>query len=228
MISYIRGNVTVQVRGRRLEEFLNTCSVKKIVTWDVRYRGSKLELTLHLSDFFRLRPLLKQTGCRAHVKTRQGLPFFLVRLERRKFFAAGLLLFVLGMYLLSSIVWSVHITGNGKIPKDEVLEAARKHGIHSLQWKPKLDDPAQLSRELLAELPGATWIGVEVKGTQVQIEIVEAVEPDRQELLNPRHLVSTSDAVVTEIFAERGKPVVEPNTAVKKGQILISGIIGDL
>lgn len=207
---------------------MNLCSVKKMITWDVRYRGSMLELYIHLSDFFRLRPLLKQTGCRMHVVDRQGLPFFLVRMERRKFFAAGLLLFVLGMYLLSSVVWSVQVTGIDKIPKHEVLEAAKKHGIQSLQWKFKLDDPAELSRELLNELPGATWVGVEMRGTQVQIEVVEAAQPDKQELLSPRHIVSSADAVVTEIFAERGKPVVEPNMAVKNGDILISGIIGDL
>lgn len=228
MISYIRGHVKIKVRGRRLEEFLNECSLKKIITWDVRYRGSMLELHIHLSDVFRLRPLLRQTGCRMHVVERQGLPFFLVRMERRKFFAAGLLLFVLGMYLLSSIVWSVQVTGTDKIPKHEVLEAAKKHGIYALQWKFKLDDPAELSRDLLSELPGATWIGVEMRGTQVQIEVVEAAQPEKQELLSPRHIVSSADAVVTEIFAERGKPLVEPNVAVKKGDILISGIIGNL
>lgn len=77
------------------------------------------------------------------------------------------------------------------------------------------------------DLPGTAWVGVEIKGTQIHIQLVEAVDPEDKTLYSPRHLISTSDAVVTEIFTEQGKPMVQPNTAVKKGQILISGIIGN-
>lgn len=45
-----------------------------------------------------------------------------------------------------------------------------------------------------------------------------------KELVNPRHLVSNSDAVVTHIYAEKGMPQVRKNDRVKKGQVLISGL----
>ena len=227
LITYFRGSVRVQVRGNNPEQILDRCTDKHILAWDVRRRGPHLEMTVHLSDFFRLRPLLKETGCRIHVLERGGFPFFLQRMERRKFFAAGLVLFVLGLYLLSSLVWNIQVTGNERITKEEVLAAARKHGMYVMQWKFRLDDPSELSRRLMGELPDAAWIGVEVQGTRIRIEVVEAVRPEERELLNPRHLVASHDAVVTRILAERGKPMVQPNQAVKKGQILISGLIGN-
>src|SRR5690606_23457324 len=43
---------------------------------------------------------------------------------------------------------------------------------------------------------------------------------------SPRHLVSKTDAVITSIVAEQGRPLVQPNTRVRKGDILISGLLG--
>ena len=65
------------------------------------------------------------------------------------------------------------------------------------------------------------------EGTTITIQVVESAQPQREPLLNPRHLVSKSDAVVTQIYAEQGRPVVQKDTRVKKGQVLISGILGD-
>lgn len=225
--SFIRGSVKVEVAGRQPEELLNLCAAQQISIWEVNYTRQHIVFYLHVNDFFRLRPLLKQTGCRVHVLERSGLPFYLQRLEKRKAFAVGLPLFILGLYMLSSLIWSVSITGNEKIPTEDVLQAAAKHGVRAWQWKFKLEDPATLSRQLMSELPEVAWVGIKIKGTHVQIEIVEAVKAEDKKLYSPRHLVSTSDAVVTEIFTERGKPLVQPNSAVKQGQILISGIIGN-
>jgi similar to stage IV sporulation protein len=226
LLTYFRGSVRLSVRGERPDELLNRCTAANILVWDVRRLGERMEMSLHLGDFFRLRPLLKETGCRAHVTAREGLPFALQRVERRKFFAAGLVLFVAGLYVLSSVVWSVQVTGNERIPTEEVLSAAKKHGIRALQWKFRLREPVDLARHIQNELPDAAWIGVEIRGTQVRIEVVEAARPNPRPLMNPRHLVAAHDAVITRIHAERGRPMVRVHQAVRKGQILISGLIG--
>lgn len=85
----------------------------------------------------------------------------------------------------------------------------------------------KLSRQLALALPDVTWIGVSKEGTTITIQVVESAQPKREPLLNPRHLISKSDAVVTQIYAEQGRPVVQKDMRVKKGQVLISGILGD-
>lgn len=239
MWTYIRGMVTIRVRGERVEELINRLIARGMDVWDIRtIRGNpdasgdgpgevEVEMRMHVSDFFRLRPHLKETGCRARVSGRKGLPFQLRRLGKRKFFAIGLLFFVAGLYLLSSLVWTVEVEGNETIEQQAVLEAARKLGIRPMQWKFRLPSPDEMGRELVKQLPQASWVGVRVDGTAVLIKVVEARTPEPRPLLSPRHLVSRHDAVVTDIFAEQGRPVVQPNARVKRGDVLISGIIGD-
>lgn len=224
----IRGYVIVQVRGKGIEAFLNRTVAAGISLWDIKRTGiDRVQANLPVRDFFRLRPLLKQTGCRVHVLKRRGFPFFLSRLEKRKFFIAGLAGFLIGLYLLSSVIWRVEVEGNENIPAHDILQAAESQGIYRLQWKFRLRNLDELSHALLTRLPGTSWVGIELQGTRIVIKVVESTRPEAKEPQNPRHLVAAKNAVVTEITATKGKPVVAPHSYVRKGDVLISGIIGD-
>ncbi|WP_438492380.1 sporulation protein YqfD [Paenibacillus sp. IHBB 3054] len=226
-LASLRGFVTLHVTGPQVERFINAVNEQGIVIWDVRPGGDGASLNLLLNDFFVLRPLLKKTGCRMHVTGRNGLPFRLARLWKRKFFAAGLLLFGIGLLLLSSMVWSIKVEGNQFIASEDILDAARQEGIYPFQWIWRMEDPDKLSREMTSRMPGLSWVGVQRTGTSITIQVVEADKPENKPLLSQRHLISRTDAVVTEIYAEQGRPVVARNSRVKKGDILISGTLGD-
>lgn len=227
-LSGLRGCVMIAVRGERVNHLINALAESGIPVWDIRPTSDHTaDMKVLLRDFHALRPLLKRTGCRMHVSRRIGLPFRMVRLYNRKFFAVGMIAFFMILFLLSSLVWNINVTGNEKLATEDVLKVARQAGIKPFQWIFRLDEPDKLSRELSMKLPGTSWVGVERKGTTITIQIVEAAEPEKKPLVEPRHLVSRTDAVVSSIYAEQGRPLVEKNTRVKKGQVLISGILGD-
>ncbi|SFF00429.1 similar to stage IV sporulation protein [Paenibacillus catalpae] len=226
-LQWIRGVVTVHIRGGQPEQLVNRALEGGLELSSIRWTSDgKLEFELSVGDFFRLRPFLKETGCRAHVTKREGMPFWLVRMEKRKFFAIGIAMFFIGIYLLSSLVWSIEVKGNVKLTEEQILTAAKREGIFPMQWSFRLKDKDVLSKELATDLPGATWVGVEKKGTRIIIQVVESTEPEKADPQNPRHLVASNDAVITEIYTEKGRPVVKKNMKVKKGQTLISGTIG--
>ncbi|WP_028588749.1 sporulation protein YqfD [Paenibacillus massiliensis] len=227
-LTWIQGHVRLVVKGERIAELVNLLTVQGIHVWDVVSLGEQMtSMRVLLPDFFRLRPLLKRTGSRMHVYERRGLPFQLSRLGRRAFFAAGVGIFILVLVLMSSLVWDVEVRGNDRLTVDRVLQAAKSEGLYPYQWKFRLMSQDKLSQALMRRLPDTSWVGVEIRGTEVIIQIVEAEKPEPTKLLSPRHLISKADAVITEIYAEQGRPVVSRNTRVKKGDILISGMIGD-
>ncbi|TXK84113.1 sporulation protein YqfD [Paenibacillus sp. N3.4] len=227
-IARLRGYVRVQLRGKECEGLINPMMEKGFSIWDIQAApDGKLEFHILVRDFFKLRPLLKRTGCRVHVLSRHGLPFFMDRLGHRKFFFGGLAAFIIGLYVLSSLVWQVTVEGNDRIAEADILQAASKVGIHTFQWKFKLKKSEDLSREIQSMLPSTSWVGVEIRGTHITIKIVEATIPDRRPLMNPRNLVASKNALVTEILSVKGRPMVKPNTYVRKGDVLISGTIGD-
>jgi similar to stage IV sporulation protein len=222
-----RGIVTVQVRGGRPEEFVNDCLKDGLALWSIRRTSqSEMEFDVQVPDYFRLKPYLKRTGCRVHVIRRRGLPFWLRKAGKRKFFAVGTVLFFIVMYLLSSLVWDIEVRGTERIKQEDLLAAARAEGVYPFQWSWKLPEPSQLAARLSTRLPDAAWIGVEKKGTRIIFQVVETKRPNAAQLNSPRHIIASADAVVTRIIANKGRPVVRVNAKVKKGQTLISGTIG--
>lgn len=226
-LSQLRGIVTIRVRGGSIEQLVNELSRQGIDVWDVKpLPGGQMDMKVSLSDFFRLRPPLKRTGCRMSIRGRSGLPFVLARVWKRKGFIAGFALFVAAIFCLSSLVWDVEVKGNEEIAAHDVLQAAKQEGIYPFQWIFRLPDQDKLSAELTRKLPGTSWVGVTRTGTRITIQVVEATKPKDQKLVSPSHLVSKHDAVITHIYAEKGQPEVGKNDRVKKGQVLVSGFQG--
>lgn len=225
---WMEGHVTITVRGKRFERLINLAIRDGLHLWNIRRQGTEVgQCDILIRDYFRLRPLLRQTGCRCHVVKRGGFPFWLVKMRMRAGLAIGFLLFFLGVYMLSSFIWSVEVVGVHKMTPTQVNQAAAKIGVKPGAWKVKLSEPQTLQRELLQALPDASWIGVEVKGTKAIIQVVEKEQQEKPKALSPRHLVASKKAVVYSVTAEAGKVVVNPHQYVDKGQILISGIIGN-
>ncbi|RTE07731.1 sporulation protein YqfD [Paenibacillus whitsoniae] len=227
-IARLRGYVRIHIRGRDCERLIQPLVKDGFSIWDItQTQDGKLELNILIKDFFRLRPLLKRTGCRVHVLSRHGLPFFMEKVSRRKVFFIGLIASVIALYVLTSLVWKISVDGNDRITEAEILEAASKQGIHQFQWKFRLPKAEVLSKGIQAQLPGAAWVGVDIRGTHITIKVVEATVPDKKPLSSPRNMVASKSALVTEIQSKKGRPIVKPNAYVRKGDVLISGVIGD-
>ncbi|MFD2672378.1 sporulation protein YqfD [Marinicrinis sediminis] len=224
----LQGTVQIEIRGKQRSAFINAMAKRGIQVWNVHYQDAdRMFADIYVKDYFRLRPLLKQTGCRVQVRQRKGWPFRFRRIRKRKGWLAGLGLFFVCLYVLSSLVWDVQVEGNEQLSSEQILEAARQKGLYEFQWLFRLDDPENISRQLLKEFPGVSWIGIRREGVQITIKVVEATLPEPEILQNPRNLVASYDAVITNIFTEQGVPRVGKDDRVKRGDVLISGVLGD-
>lgn len=227
-IDRLRGYVWLEVRGLQLEGLLNELTAAGIYPWRIMHQpDGKLRFGLSVPDFFRLRPILKRTGSRVHVLSRHGLPFQMERLSRRKTFAVGMIGFAAALFLLSMLVWKVEIDGDSRIAEEKIRQAIEAEGIYKFQWSFRLDSAASLSQKLTHRLPDAAWVGVEKKGTVITITVVDSTKPEQKPLDGPSDLVAKQDAVVTKVIAESGRPKVERNDRVRKGDVLVSGWLGE-
>jgi len=185
-----------------------------------------LTFALTVPDFLRLRPILRRHRCRVRIVAKGGFPFLRKRIMRRKALVFAALLFVAVLAVGSSLVWEVRVEPSEHITEEQIRAAAAEEGVRRFQWIFRLDEPAALAPRIAARLPDAAWVGVDRRGTTVTIKVIEAKKPDPRPLENPRDLVAKTDAVITRIVAESGRPMVRRHERVRKGDVLISGVIG--
>lgn len=225
--SKVTGVVQVKVLGLGPERFLNECMRKGIPLKDVKKNGTNsITFSIELKDYKRIKNIPRKKEYKVFFVGRKGLPFQMKRAWKHIGFVIGLVSFLIALFVLSNMIWRIDVKGASpeveyKIRKD-LTAMGIKTGVSQFSI-PKLED---IQKKLQDDIPSLTWIGVQLKGTTFHFEVVEKKQPKPEQALRPRNIVAKEEAVISSMFVEKGKPLVTINDFVRKGQILVSGILG--
>ncbi|NLM59997.1 MAG: sporulation protein YqfD [Clostridium sp.] len=222
--NYIRGYVIIVVKGYFLEKFVNICTRRQILLFDIsRQKNSKMTLKVSIKGFRMLRPIAKKTGCRVRILKKHGLPFLINRYRGRKTFLLGAALFVVLFYIMTSFVWTIEITGNEKIETQLIIEKLASMGVKPGVLKYRINSEKVADR-IIMDVNGLSYVSVVVRGTKVKVEVAEGVDvPPMVPLSEPCDIVAGKDGVIKSIVVKAGQAAVKEGDTVKKGQILVSG-----
>ncbi len=222
--NYIRGYVIIVVEGYFLEKFVNICTRRHILLFDIsRQKNSKMTLKVSIKGFRMLRPIAKKTGCRVRILKKHGLPFLINRYRGRKTFLLGAALFVVLFYIMTSFVWTIEITGNEKIETQLIIEKLASMGVKPGVLKYRINSEKVADR-IIMDVNGLSYVSVVVRGTKVKVEVAEGVDvPPMVPLSEPCDIVAGKDGVIKSIVVKAGQAAVKEGDTVKKGQILVSG-----
>lgn len=225
-VTFLTGRVLVKAEGKGLERLLNMCIRAQIIVWKVkRFKKDGIFFYIRLSDLHKLRHIARDSDCSLSFVRGSGLPFLKKRLMKNSGFAVGMLIFLIVITILSNITWGIQIKGTNPETEHQIRQELDKLQIRVGTFHFFNQDLEKIQRELTERVENITWIGVELRGTTFQFQVVEKTDPEQQERLSPRHLVANKRAVISEMFIEKGKPVVKIHQHVEKGQLLVSGII---
>lgn len=225
LLSRLLGYVTITVPEDCLEKFVNLAVSRGIFLWDIAGVGTgRVALKVRLRGVQPLRHVARMSRCRFRIVERHGLPFWTSRMRQRRAMTAGALLFVLALYVLSSFVWFIEVTGNQRVTDEVVEQVARRAGL-KLGVPRWTVDVATLEEAILEQVPGLSWVGVYVDGTRVYIKVVEKKLPPPDQTGRPVDVVAVKDGLIKEILVLSGHPLVQEGDTVSAGQVLISAAI---
>ncbi len=155
-----------------------------------------------------------------------GLPGFFYGMRYRFGLLAGLIFAVILSVFMSGLVWDIRIDGNERLTDDEVVSLLATHGFEIGDiWTKK--DKNRIEADILSSESDISWITINRRGTVAYVEVIESenigiVYPEVPKYSN---IVAERDAVIDEITVERGTAMVKVGDVVKKGDILISGVM---
>ena len=221
---YMSGYVNIVVEGYYIERFINICNSKKILLWNMKRDNSiTLRTSIEAKDFKTLKQICKKTKCRVKIEGKKGLPFVLKKYKKRKVFLFLLCLIILAIFTLSKFIWNIEVQGNVNIPKEEIIELVQTEGLSIGKWKKDVDTK-EIINKIRLERDDIAWVGIDIKGTNAIIEIVEAdKKPDIIDENEYCNIVAKSDAMITKVSAKNGIPLVKEGDIVKKGDIIVAG-----
>lgn len=230
ILKYMRGYLRIRVSGFSPERFMNLCSNKEILLWDIVRQQEVYEMNISLKSFFRLRPIVRKTGTRVAILKRYGLPFFLPGLLKRKMFLAGFVLTLFFWLWSSAYIWDIELTGNYQITEDVFFRFLKTNQVTEGMQKEELDIE-ELEKEIRKQFSQITWASARLEGTKLKIDIKENDAPilETPEQLQEeaqtlgQDLVSQYAGVVVSVMVRKGVPKVSVGEEIEAGTVLVEG-----
>lgn len=224
LIYYILGYVNIVVEGFFIERFINTCISKKIFFWKTnRMKSTVFSANIGVRNYKEVVNIAKKCQCKIRITNKKGIPFLLNKYRKRKIFVVTLGIIILGIITIFNFIWNIEIKGVDEIKQREIMEFIQNEGIDIGKYKNNIDLQSLINK-IRIQRDDIAWVGMEIKGTNLIVDVVEADK--KPEIINEDeycNVVADKDGIIVKVKAQNGTPAVEEGTTVKKGDILIQG-----
>ncbi len=226
IINYLRGYVIICAEGVFTERFINICLKRNLLLWDIKMVGKeRLIAKMSIDAFFCVRPIARRTRTKVRISHRIGFPFLLHRYRKRKLALTGIIILVLLLWYTSTHIMSITIFGNDRISSADILSVMERSGISTGAPINRLDRD-YLHNRIISDIDEIAWVGINRKGSRIYVEVVERLNPNpKVDKDTPCNLVAENDGIIESIEARAGQTMVKVGEGVRKGDVLVSGIV---
>ena len=221
-LRYLKGYLKISVSGDYFERILNIAAISRISIWQTRLCKNGLVTYISIDDFKKLRVLLRKSKCKVHILKKYGLPFKVNKSKNRIGIYIGIILLFATLIFLQNKIWVIEVTGNKNINAQEIIHGCQKIGITEGINKTQINTKRDRERLMLV-CDGLAWASLNIEGCVLNVNVTEIDAKDTSNL--PTNLKADFDGIIKKIDVTSGNCIVKIDDAVKKGDILVSGII---
>ena len=157
-----------------------------------------------------------------------GLPGAIGRIKCKWAWCVGSVLSLLLLVYLSGLVWDIRVEGNEKIPDSAVVIALGESEFYiGRPWREI--DMSAVETALLESADEISWLNINRRGSVAYVKVIEKERDEGNGNMGLAegyaNIVAKTDCVIEEITVIRGVAEVKVGDTVKKGDVLISGVL---
>ncbi len=223
---FLQGYLILEICGDTKERFLNLCKNNELEILQIFSINSVWYCKISYRELKKMKQFLKKTGCHIRIKEKRGLPFLLYSLKQRRGILIGSVLFLLIVTQCTGRIWKINVSGGFLHTREQLLSVMSEElGIYG--GMPKgMADCFEIEKRLRLDYNEIGWISVEKRGCCLYVMLNESTMPQQvEEPKQPCHIVASQDGIVRKMEVLCGVPLVKVGDEVKKGDILISGVV---
>ena len=225
-ISYFKGYLVITVKGSFIERFINVCTAKNILLWDiVRISKNTIRCKISVRAFKKLPKITYNTGVSVKICSRHGFPFFMQKYKKRKILLSAIFIFVVFMVTINQFVWDIEIRGNERVKSSDILKVLEEEGLKIGTLKSKIDQN-DIKNKAIIKLDTLSWLWVDKRGSKIIVDVRERIPAP--EIFNPddyTNIFASKDGVIDSLIVRNGVPVVSVGDTVLKDTVLVTGKI---
>ena len=220
----LAGYLRFRAEGGSPERFLNAASRGNLRLWDIRVKDGVLNACAYRRSRAGLKKAAGAAGSRLVIQKECGLPFVFMRYRFRKGIVAGVLLFFAVLWFFSGFIWTVQIEGNSRVSAAAITQALSDAGLRPGVFRLTLN-LHEAENKTLASLPDLSWMSINLFGSTAVVRVKERVYPPLVPDGTPCNIRASQTGQIVLLETYEGMPVIRQGDTVKKGDLIVSGII---
>ncbi|MDK2802250.1 MAG: sporulation protein YqfD [Oscillospiraceae bacterium] len=223
-----KGYIIFSVDGNFPERIINMISSRNILIWNIEKKNGSINIYTIAKNYKEISKLAKKIGLKTKVIERIGIYFFINRYKKRIGILIGLIMFISILLFMQNFVWTINIYGNKNISSEYIYEKIEEYGLKKGSFIPLLDFK-QIQKDLMIDLENISWLSINDRGTNVDIEIRESVEkPDiKDEHPVPKNIIASKNGKILEMNIFEGDKILNVGDYVLEGDLIVSGMYKD-
>lgn len=219
------GHLLLRIEGAEALNAINRLNKEEIPFWGLKKDDGALFIKCSVFSAKKVFRTLNDCNVKYRTEEEKGLPFLFNRYRKRVGLLAGVVLSLVLIYASSLFLWDIRLSCNGEHDENKAINSLYKLGVREGVTLSSIDvHRAELS--FLIENPEYSDIAINIEGTVacVELRMRESLPPtpDREGIYD---IVACRDGIIHSVTATNGEPAVKKGDTVRKGDVLINGVI---
>lgn len=223
---YFTGFVSITVEGFFTERFINACFSNGILLSELkREKSTYLRVKISAKDFKKIKKIARNTKCKVKIEKKSGIPILLNKYRKRKIFAGFIVFFAIFIFILTRFIWNIEIVGGENVNKEDILALLSENGIEIGKRKSELALEKAINK-IRMQRADISWIGIDIKGTNVIVKINEADKsPDVVDVNEVCNIIADKAGEISKLIVHQGTARVAVGDKVEVGDLLVEGVM---
>ena len=215
----------IHITGWEVERFLNICKHNDILFTDVIMDKTGVFATISYKAWKTVQKLQEKCQVSCSIVTETGLYPFLRKYKKRVAFVVSLMVCAGIVFYSSLFIWHIDVEGTSIYTEEEIVTYI-SDSLVPIGTKRAAISIAELEKTLRMQYDQIAWITCDVEGTRLVVRFVETVEKEEVTTFDtPCNIVAVKGGIVLDLLAKSGTKLVNPGDEVKKGDVLITGVV---
>ncbi|TDL34504.1 hypothetical protein E2R51_01955 [Jeotgalibacillus sp. S-D1] len=221
------GTVAVTLKGKAYPAVLQRLHQQSVSLHNIRSTGEdEIEFYIDHQSLSSLRKAVFKTGCKIHLKRGEGLVYEIENWFKLRSFILWMIIAIVLVIGSSKFLWSIELVGATPEIQYEVNQALKEQGFSPGRLKTFLPNEEKLAPVLYDQIDKLSWLGMEWQGTKLIVHLKQKQGKNINEKLTPSHIVAAKKGTIQSMLIESGQAVENVNSVVKKGQLIVTGLVG--
>lgn len=218
-------NLKINIQGKRIESFIKRLIDNNIDLINIEYISYKeINILIPKKDYQKLKKI--KTIYKIKIIRKYGIDNIKDIIKVNRILILFIILGLLLLLFLSKVIFNVKVVHNDESLRNLLYQELEQYGIKEHSFKKKKKEIVDIKNKILREYKDKIeWLEIEDIGTSYIIRVEERIIPKIISDNTPRNIVAKKNAIIKNIDAIKGNIEKLRGEYIKKGDIVISGII---